>query len=149
MKKSTVNTLCVILILLVGVVGCSKKPKNDNNVTNNKEMSSTEITENNISSNTNENGTQVVDEDIEDTVEYAKAGFSGERNASFDESEDGTKLENFKVELIKDSPEFKGSVTDYTYEYKDKKYKGDLKIDYTGGTEGNYYATYTGELNEV
>lgn len=90
-----------------------------------------------------------VDMEKEKFINYKDAGFTKEENDSFKESDDGKKLENFKINFRKDDFDFRQIVKDYEYKYKDKTYRGDLTILLTGGGEGDYFATYTGVLEEV
>lgn len=175
--KRNLKILCGILIfILLSFVACNKAPanekksevgKNETEVVqeNPKNNSSVNVEENNLKNETkdqaqtstnqnvkveeDETDLSSVDMEKEKFINYKDAGFTKEENDSFKESDDGKKLENFKINFRKDDFDFRQIVKDYEYKYKDKTYRGDLTILLTGGGEGDYFATYTGVLEEV
>lgn len=159
--KRNLKILCGILIfILLSFVACNKAPanekkpevgKNETEVVqeNPKNNSSVNVEENNLKNETkdqaqtstnqnvkveeDETDLSSVDMEKEKFINYKDAGFTKEENDSFKESDDGKKLENFKINFRKDDFDFRQIVKDYEYKYKDKTYRGDLTILLTGG----------------
>lgn len=168
MKKFNRNIIFSIIVVLFVATACQNTSnKSNNNTENNKSNIVNEEVNNENNKNTenvkNKETNDIKttedasisetelgeDENVVDAVEYSEGDFSGERNTTFEKSEDGKTLKNFKTTLLKEDFSFYKTVTNYEYEDNGKKYKGDISIVQTGGTEGSYYGIYEGVLEEM
>lgn len=165
MKKFNRSVVLAIIVVLFLATGCQNtSDKSNNSEKNNKSNVINEEVNNEDNKNAENKQTDDIekteetsisqtelgeDEDVVEAIEYSKGDFTGERSTTFDKSEDGKTLNNFKTTLLKEDFSFYKTVTNYEYEDNGKKYKGDINIVQTGGTEGSYYGTYEGVLEEV